>query len=716
MSSLAMDVSFCAESFGAAKVRVIVTETKCRRAPAHARYGSDSQSHSIHPMHSSERHPAHALWCDPEHGIVSRISQRPAHERTARRAHRRAGALCAADAGGARAMWAAHAGRRFRAALRDHAQLGAQRGRLRAGRRRHRVRHGAATCSLRSPCWRARALRRRAIALAGRLVEIALATRAVWPRPSRRTSAWHGRERVRGVVGAGKGSEWFDIESALERHRAGLGRHFGLCHRRAAAARRAGAGRPADRARRPQSRPARQQARGAHRANAPCICRSRRRMRRRASPLCMQRPIPRTKPSARRPACCVTCRRPRAGRAGGHRPRADAPHQRTARAHGVALRDETGWKLSTTRAAAHLMSALRACAYDASSDQVLDWLKSRRAPSTAAPSWRWKRACATRHARLAQLVRVRRCQREAQRREPAALDRGRRGAARHAAAARGRSPNGCRRCANSAEAGGQWTALAGDVAGIEVIAALYLDARRGRDPQARRCTLAEFTAWVRDVLEAASFVPRAVDAARRRSWSCRCTSCSGAPSARVVLPGCDEQRLPASPEPPGDWNAGAARRRWACRRARHWRRRSAPPGPSRCARRTATCCGAQPTRAASRCARARWCRCCSSMHAAADADDPRVPRAGRGAPDAASAAARRCALPLAQLVVHCLRGPAPLPLPLLRAAPTGPAQQRRARCRDRQARLRQLAACGARALPRSAAGQRRPPMAGATLR
>ena len=28
MRSLAMDVSFCAESFGAAKVRVIVTETK----------------------------------------------------------------------------------------------------------------------------------------------------------------------------------------------------------------------------------------------------------------------------------------------------------------------------------------------------------------------------------------------------------------------------------------------------------------------------------------------------------------------------------------------------------------------------------------------------------------------------------------------------------------------------------------------------------------
>jgi ATP-dependent helicase/nuclease subunit B len=43
---------------------------------------------------------------------------------------------------------------------------------------------------------------------------------------------------------------------------------------------------------------------------------------------------------------------------------------------GVAVRDETGWKLSTTRAAASLMNLLRACAWDASTDAVLDWLKN----------------------------------------------------------------------------------------------------------------------------------------------------------------------------------------------------------------------------------------------------------------------------------------------------------------------------------------------------
>ena len=43
---------------------------------------------------------------------------------------------------------------------------------------------------------------------------------------------------------------------------------------------------------------------------------------------------------------------------------------------GVAVRDETGWKLSTTRAAASIMSLLRAAAWDVSSDAMLDWLKN----------------------------------------------------------------------------------------------------------------------------------------------------------------------------------------------------------------------------------------------------------------------------------------------------------------------------------------------------
>ncbi len=44
--------------------------------------------------------------------------------------------------------------------------------------------------------------------------------------------------------------------------------------------------------------------------------------------------------------------------------------------HGVILRDETGWKLSTTRAAALVMSLLAAAREDASTDDLFDWLKT----------------------------------------------------------------------------------------------------------------------------------------------------------------------------------------------------------------------------------------------------------------------------------------------------------------------------------------------------
>ncbi|MEY4344770.1 MAG: hypothetical protein RL032_602, partial [Pseudomonadota bacterium] len=43
---------------------------------------------------------------------------------------------------------------------------------------------------------------------------------------------------------------------------------------------------------------------------------------------------------------------------------------------GVHMRDENGWKLSTSSAAARLMAVLHACAWNASTDDVLDWLKT----------------------------------------------------------------------------------------------------------------------------------------------------------------------------------------------------------------------------------------------------------------------------------------------------------------------------------------------------
>src|SRR5690606_32162469 len=55
-------------------------------------------------------------------------------------------------------------------------------------------------------------------------------------------------------------------------------------------------------------------------------------------------------------------------------------------ARGVAIRDETGWKLSTTRSAATVLGALRACVRDVGSDAVIDWLKNMPAASARSVS------------------------------------------------------------------------------------------------------------------------------------------------------------------------------------------------------------------------------------------------------------------------------------------------------------------------------------------
>ena len=99
---------------------------------------------------------------------------------------------------------------------------------------------------------------------------------------------------------------------------------------------------------------------------------------------------------AQRAAACVLLHL-----AGGRTPVALVAQDRllTRRVHamlserGLAVRDETGWKLSTTRAAATLMSLLRAASWDASTDAVLDWLKNApafdpKAVTEAEKSWR----------------------------------------------------------------------------------------------------------------------------------------------------------------------------------------------------------------------------------------------------------------------------------------------------------------------------------------
>jgi len=224
---------------------------------------------------------------------------------------------------------------------------------------------------------------------------------------------------------------------------------------------------------------------------------------------------------------------------------------------GVRVRDETGWKLSTTRAAAHVMTALRACAWDAPSDSVLDWLKNipalgsglvqgleRRARRTAQREWRMLR--------------------EGDWGESAALQE----AARTVAGWRETLQTtrtlldwiaGTRELLQQC---GQWELLRADAAGMKTVDALRLDPAAAGEwiawPQAqRRLTLREFTAWANDVLESVSFVPP--HAGDEQVVVLPLNQLLGHPFAALVMPGCDERSLPASPEPPAGWSQAQRR-------------------------------------------------------------------------------------------------------------------------------------------------------------
>jgi ATP-dependent helicase/nuclease subunit B len=210
---------------------------------------------------------------------------------------------------------------------------------------------------------------------------------------------------------------------------------------------------------------------------------------------------------------------------------------------GVVLRDETGWKLSTTRSAAGVMNLLRAVPWDASSDAVLEWLKN--APAFSAdvlePAEVWLRKAGLRLWRelppeqeeltplLAQLEPLRKSM-QAPRPLPAWL----------------RSLRG------ALQTSGQWMPMLVDVAGAAVMESIRLF--EGMDAPAEdspRLSLAEFTSWVNQALEAGSYTPG--HPAQSHVTILPLSQLLGRPMQAVVMPGCDEIRLQASPEPPGGW-------------------------------------------------------------------------------------------------------------------------------------------------------------------
>ena len=215
------------------------------------------------------------------------------------------------------------------------------------------------------------------------------------------------------------------------------------------------------------------------------------------------------------------------------------------RAH-VVLLDETGWKLSTTRAAAQVRRMLDAAAHDATTDALIDWLKT--VPDLAHSVDALEAAC-----RRHQITRVTAL-------GSAELDPGATRAWDRAAAVLGpladapRSPPAqwLERLEASLRASATLEPLRSDAAGRQVLRALWLDAPAPpalRSPHAAPMNLAEFGAWVGDVFEQRSFVP---EPAREGAPEVVVTPLARAllrPFAAVVCPGSDDRHLGAAPAP-----------------------------------------------------------------------------------------------------------------------------------------------------------------------
>ena len=218
---------------------------------------------------------------------------------------------------------------------------------------------------------------------------------------------------------------------------------------------------------------------------------------------------------------------------------------------GVAVRDETGWKLSTTQAAARVVGLLRAADPRASTDDVIDWLKHSPAYEQGAVSGLETQA---RRAGLAQWRQVQASLAEH-------LPEGAVAVLSSLSASRP-LPVWLKDVGAALGACGQWAELEADAAGRQLVQALRLgesgielaslegwgDAERRA---ARRWSLSMFTAWVRDVLEGSSFQPPVSAQADVVVLPLAQLLCRDL--GAVVVPGCDEVHLSPNPEPSGQW-------------------------------------------------------------------------------------------------------------------------------------------------------------------
>ena len=221
---------------------------------------------------------------------------------------------------------------------------------------------------------------------------------------------------------------------------------------------------------------------------------------------------------------------------------------------GVQMRDETGWKLSTSQAGAALMALVTACAWSASSDAVLAWLKL--AP-VFAPSVPALEACLRRD----QTRTWRDAGRGAGLRREADLQ----ALVQRINRVRAHLPGSARfsqwlaALRDALQDSGMWDGLVADSAGLLVLQALCLRDTPGQAPALESLGdapwaqtplgLADFSTWVQASLEGRNFTPPYPD--HEELVILPLNQTLGRPFAAVVLVGCDADNLPLAADVPG---------------------------------------------------------------------------------------------------------------------------------------------------------------------
>ncbi len=212
----------------------------------------------------------------------------------------------------------------------------------------------------------------------------------------------------------------------------------------------------------------------------------------------------------------------------------------------VSLQDETGWKLSTTRAAAQVMTLLRASSPVAVTDLLLDWLKAGAWPRWARAASGLEVAC-----RRAGWMRVSSIDAASLPSDVAELWAEVSMVLETWRAERRRPLAGWLNALQAAlRSSGQWDALSTDDAGVQVLRALRLADPGTWPSQAAQTTmnLEDFTAWVDAALEDAAFVPETSHEAPGVVIT-PLGRLMLRPFAAIVFPGADDQHLGAAGAP-----------------------------------------------------------------------------------------------------------------------------------------------------------------------